>query len=344
MSVFIIAEAGVNHNGDIQLAHQLIEVAHRAGANAVKFQTFVPEKLVAPMTPQADYQAENMGQRQSQLEMLQKLALPLEAFAELKVHCDEAGIEFLSTPFDEESVGFLAELGMQRFKIPSGELLSTPYLRAIAALNRPTLLSTGMSTLDEVRYAVETLLQAGLSPENLTLLHCTSSYPTPPEAVNLRAMDTLAKTFNLSVGLSDHTQGLEAAIAATAMGAQVLEKHFTLDKSLPGPDHAASLTPEELSQLVQAVRTTEAMLGDGIKQPTEDEQKTAQVARKRIVAARDIAAGEPLTADNLILLRAPAGWFGDQWDMVMGTPAPRAFQKGEGIQWKKNCHSDHHPR
>ncbi len=333
MSVFVIAEAGVNHNGDLQLAHRLIDAAVAAGADAIKFQTFVPEKLVAPDTPQADYQAKNMGQRQSQLAMLQRLTLPFEAFVELKAHCDEAGIEFMSTPFDEESVCFLAELGMRRFKIPSGELLSTPYLRQIARLDRPTILSTGMAMLEEVRYAVETLLNAGLDRENLTLLHCTSSYPTPPDAVNLRAMQTLAQTFNLPVGLSDHTEGLEAAIAATALGAAVLEKHFTLDKTLPGPDHKASLVPDELKRLMEAVRTTEAMLGDGIKQPTEDERKTAQVARKRIVAARAIATGEPFSEENLTLRRAPSGWFGDRWDAVLGQSAPRAFAVGEGIEW-----------
>lgn len=333
MSVLIIAEAGVNHNGDLTLAHRLIDVAAEVGADAVKFQTFVPEKLVASDTPQAAYQVKNMGRRQSQLAMLRQLALPFEAFAELKAHCDDAGIEFMSTPFDAESVTFLAELGMQRFKIPSGELLSTPYLRQIAQLDRPVILSTGMATLEEVRHGVETLLNAGLSRQHLTLLHCTSSYPTPPEAVNLRAMETLARTFDLPVGLSDHSEGLEAAIAATALGATVLEKHFTLDKTLPGPDHKASLNPDELAKLIEAVRTTEVMLGDGIKRPTVAERETAQVARKRIVAARDIAAGERLCEENITLMRASSGWFGDRWDALLGQKAPRTFTKGEGIQW-----------
>lgn len=333
MSVFIIAEAGVNHNGDITLAHRLIDVAAQAGADAVKFQTFIPEKLVVSATPQAAYQARNTGQPQSQLEMLRQLALPLEAFAELKAHCDEAGIEFMSTPFEEESLAYLLSLGMRRIKIPSGELLSTPFLRAIGRAGLSTILSTGMATLDEVRHAVETLLHAGLPKANLTILHCTSAYPTPPEAVNLRAMRTLADTFQLPVGLSDHTEGLNAAVAATALGASVLEKHFTLDKALPGPDHRASLAPDELRALVDAVRETERMLGSGEKLSTEAEVNTRSVARRRIVAARPIRAGETFTPENVTLKRAPSGWFGDRWDAVIGQVATRDFATDEGIEW-----------
>jgi len=333
MSLFVIAEAGVNHNGDVALAHRLIDVAVASGADAVKFQTFVPEKLVTPDTPQAAYQTRNMGQRQSQLAMLKQLALSQAAFVELKQHCDEAGIEFMSTPFDEESARFLAELGMVRFKIPSGELLSTPYLRAIAAYNRPTILSTGMATLDEVRHGVETLLQAGLARDNLTLLHCTSAYPTPVDAVNMRAMETLADTFGLPVGLSDHTEGMTAAIMAVALGAVVIEKHFTLDHNLPGPDHAASLEPEALKAFVAALRQAEKMLGEGIKQPVDVEVDTRAVARRRIVAARPIAKGRVIAAEDITLCRAPSGWFGDQWDRVIGATAPRDFAVGEGIVW-----------
>jgi len=333
MSLFFIAEAGVNHNGDVSLAHRLVDVAVAAGADAVKFQTFVPEKLVTADTPQAAYQARNVGQRQSQLTMLQQLALPQSAFVELKQHCDEAGIVFMSTPFDEESVHFLAKLGMTHFKIPSGELLSTPYLRVIATYNRPTLLSTGMATLEEVRYGVETLLQAGLEQANLTLLHCTSAYPTPADAVNLRAMETLAHTFALPVGLSDHTEGMTAAIMALALGAEVIEKHFTLDRSLPGPDHAASLEPAALMAFVTALRQAETMLGDGIKRPAEAEMDTRAVARRRIVAARPIAKGQVIAAEDLTLRRAPKGWFGDRWDRVIGAAAPRDFAVGEGIEW-----------
>ncbi|SIN78558.1 N-acetylneuraminate synthase [Sulfurivirga caldicuralii] len=333
MSVFIIAEAGVNHNGDITLAHRLIDVAAQSGADAVKFQTFIPEKLVASATPQAAYQARNTGQQQSQLEMLRQLALPLEAFAELKAHCDEAGIEFMSTPFEEDSLEYLLSIGMRRIKVPSGELLSTPFLRAIGQAGLPTILSTGMATLEEVRHAVETLLQAGLPKADLTILHCTSAYPTPPEAVNLRAMRTLADTFHVPVGLSDHTEGLNAAVAATALGASVLEKHFTLDKSLPGPDHRASLTPGELRALVDAVRETQCMLGSGEKMAMEAEANTRSVARRRIVAARPIRAGEAFTPEKVTLKRAPSGWFGDRWDDVIGQVAPRDYATDEGIAW-----------
>ena len=333
MSVFIIAEAGVNHNGDRALAHRLIEVAAASGADAVKFQTFVPEKLVTPETPQAIYQTRNLGQRQSQLAMLRQLALPQAAFVELKQHCDEVGIEFMSTPFDEESVHFLAELGMARFKIPSGELLSTPYLRTIATYDRPTILSTGMATLEEVCYGVETLLDAGLERHHLTLLHCTSAYPTPPEAVNLRAMRTLAETFGLPVGLSDHTVDETAAVMAVAMGAEVIEKHFTLDRSLPGPDHKASLEPDALARFVERLRTAEVMLGDGVKQPTEIERDTRAVARRRIVAVRPIVKGQMIGEADVTLRRAPSGWFGDRWNQVIGTVAPRDFAAGEGIEW-----------
>lgn len=333
MSVFIIAEAGVNHNGDVALAHRLIEVAVASGADAVKFQTFVPEQLVTPDTPQAAYQTRNLGQRQSQLAMLRQLALPKEAFVELKRHCDEAGIEFMSTPFDEKSIHFLADLGMERFKIPSGELLSTPYLHAIAAYNRPTILSTGMATLEEVRYGVKTLLDAGLEQHKLTLLHCTSAYPTPPEAVNLRAMHTLAKAFGLPVGLSDHTADETAAVMAVALGARVIEKHFTLDRNLPGPDHKASLEPEALKAFIASLREAETMLGDGIKRPAEAERDTRTVARRRIVAAQPILKGQVIGEADITLRRAPSGWFGDRWDQVIGAVAPRDFAAGEGIVW-----------
>ena len=333
MSLFIIAEAGVNHNGDVALAHRLIDVALDAGADAVKFQTFNPEKLVSPALRQAEYQQRNTGRTESQLQMLTRLALDEVAHQELKVHCDEVGIEFMSTPFDEESAHFLAELGMRRFKIPSGELLSTPYLRTIARYDRPTILSTGMATLDEVRHGVETLLNGGLSGENLTLLHCTSAYPTPPEAVNLRAMVTLADTFGLPVGLSDHTADDTAATMAVALGATVVEKHFTLDRALPGPDHKASLEPDELARFVERLRKAETMLGDDRKRPTAAEMDTRAIARRRMVAARPIAAGEIITEDKLVLRRHDSGFWGDRWDDVIGTPAPRAFAAGEGIEW-----------
>ncbi len=330
---FVIAEAGVNHNGELRQAIKLVDIAVAAGADAVKFQTFKAENLVTETAQQADYQAENTSTEQSQYQLLKQLELSEMNHRMVFNYCQQEGIEFMSTPFDSESIEFLHQLGMRRWKIPSGELLSIPYLQQIAHLNQPTYLSTGMATLEEVGLAVETLLQAGLSRENLTLLHANTAYPTPYKDVNLRAMLTLQQQFNLPVGLSDHSLGIEVPIAAVAMGAKVIEKHFTLDRHLPGPDHKASLEADELQQMVQSIRHIELALGNGNKQPTESEKANIAVARKRIVASQPIAEGEILTEKNLTLKRSDTGFYADVWCEVLGKPAPQSFQTGEGVQW-----------
>jgi N-acetylneuraminate synthase/N,N'-diacetyllegionaminate synthase len=331
-STFVIAEAGVNHNGSLDQAKRLIDVAVEAGADAVKFQTFKTEELVTEAADQADYQTRNTGVRESQYAMLKRLELSEFDHDQLWAHCQKQNIEFMSTAFDSRSIEFLHQLGVKRWKIPSGELLSVPYLRQIARLNQPTILSTGMSHLAEVEHAVQTLLQAGLVKNHLTILHATSAYPTPFSEVNLRAMHTLANRFDVAVGLSDHSEGIEVPIAAVAMGAQVIEKHFTLDKTLPGPDHKASLEPSELKAMVQAIRHIEQALGSGEKLPTQQETATRDVARKRIVAIKPIAIGERLTEDNVTLKRARNGCFADQWDQVLGQVATRAYQTNEAIE------------
>lgn len=330
---FVIAEAGVNHNGELRQAIKLVDIAVAAGADAVKFQTFKAESLVTKTAQQADYQIENTGTEQSQYLLLKQLELSEVNHRMVFNYCQQEGIEFMSTPFDSESIEFLHQLGMHRWKIPSGELLSIPYLQQIAHLNQPTYLSTGMAMLEEVGLAVETLLQAGLSRENLTLLHANTAYPTPYKDVNLRAMLTLQQQFNLPIGLSDHSLGIEVPIAAVAMGAKVIEKHFTLDRHLPGPDHKASLEADELQQMVQSIRHIEQALGSGKKQPTESEKVNIAVARKRIVARQSIAEGETLTEENLTLKRSDTGFYADVWCEVLGKPAPQSFQAGEGVQW-----------
>ncbi|MDG6777609.1 N-acetylneuraminate synthase [Thiomicrorhabdus sp. zzn3] len=331
MTVFVIAEAGVNHNGSLELAKQLVDAAVEAGADAVKFQTFKTENLVTESAQQADYQSENTGVKESQFAMLKRLELSEQDHQVLFDCCAERGIEFMSTPFDDDSIVFLHQLGMQRWKIPSGELLSIPYLRKIAAFNQPTILSTGMGNLEEVALAIETLFQAGLSKSNLTVLHANTAYPTPYEDVNLRAMNTLQQRFQVSTGLSDHSPGIEVPIAAAALGASVIEKHFTLDRNMPGPDHKASLEPHELKQMVQAIRHIELAMGSGDKVASASEQGNRSVARKRIVAARDISAGEVFRESNLTLKRSDQGCFAQQWDQLIGKVASKDYQLGEGI-------------
>ena len=330
---FIIAEAGVNHNGELRQAIKLVDIAVLAGADAVKFQTFKAENLVTATAKPADYQVENTGIEQSQYQLLKQLELGEIEQRMIFNYCQQEGIEFMSTPFDDESIDFLHQLGVRRWKIPSGELLSIPYLQQIAKFNQPTYLSTGMATLEEVGLAVETLLQAGLSRDHLTLLHANSAYPTPYEDVNLRAMHTLQQQFQLPVGLSDHSLGIEVPIAAVAMGAQVIEKHFTLDRQMPGPDHQTSLEIEDLQQMVQSIRHIELALGSGQKQPTLSEQANIKVARKRIVAKKAIQAGEVFTEANITLKRSDQGFYADVWCEVMGQTAPKDFQPEEGIRW-----------
>ncbi|MFH1216575.1 MAG: N-acetylneuraminate synthase [Pseudomonadota bacterium] len=329
--VFIIAEAGVNHNGDLALAKKLVEAAAEAGADAVKFQTFKAENLVAASAPKAAYQKKTTGADESQLEMLKKLELSEADFIELQAHCVTHNILFMSTPFDLESIDFLASLGLEIFKIPSGELTNLPYLKKIGGLGKDIILSTGMADLAEVEAAIAVLLQAGADQERIALLHCNTEYPTPYEDVNLRVLETLRTTLHLRVGYSDHTLGIEVPIAAVALGAEIIEKHFTLDKKMPGPDHQASLEPGELRRMVQSIRHIETALGRKEKKTTPSEQHNRVIARKSIVAAQAIRKGEMLSNTNLTVKRPGTGISPMQWDRVIGKPASQNFAKDELI-------------
>lgn len=330
--VIIIAEAGVNHNGDLAMARQMVHEARKAGADYVKFQTAVPELVISTFAPKAEYQKETTGSEQSQLEMCKAIHLPLSDYAGLAGLCRSEGIGFMSTPFDLVSVDCLAALDMDYWKIPSGEITNLPYLRKIGALGGKIIMSTGMATLDEVETAVEVLEKAGTPRRQIWLLHCTTQYPAPYESVNLRAMDALATLGCAGVGYSDHTVGTDVAVAAVARGARIVEKHFTLDCNLPGPDHRASLEPKQLAELVAAIRRTEAALGSGVKEAAEAERPNIDIARKSIVAARDIAAGELLTEENLACKRPGGGVSPMLWDEVTGKRAKRAFAADELIE------------
>lgn len=299
---FIIAEAGVNHNGSLESARQLIDVAVQAGADAVKFQTFKAERLATPDAPKAEYQLRNTGGTESQYEMLQRLELSEDAHRDLLTYCQERGILFMSTPFDEGSADFLDELNIAVFKIPSGEVTNLPFVEHVARKQKPLIVSTGMADLNEVETAVRTIEASG-NP-SLILLHCVSNYPASSADANLRAMQTMQETFNVAVGYSDHTLGIEVALAAVALGACVIEKHFTLSRDLPGPDHRASLEPEELAAMVRGIRTVEAALGHGRKEPAASEAEIAAVARRSLVAALDLSAGTELT-ERMIAIRRP---------------------------------------
>jgi N,N'-diacetyllegionaminate synthase len=327
--VFFIAEAGVNHNGDPALAHRLIEVAAAAGADAVKFQTFRTEALVSRHAPKAAYQVETTGAAESQLEMLRKLELSRETFASLAEACRTRGILFLSSPFDEASADDLERLGVAAFKTGSGELTNLPFLDHLAAKRKPIIVSTGMATLEEVATAVDTV--GGRAP--LALLHCVSAYPAPPQETNLRAMATLRERFRCPVGFSDHTPGLTVSVAAVALGASVIEKHFTVDRSLPGPDHRASLDPAELNALVAAVREVEASLGDGDKRPTPAEMSTRAVARKSLVAASALRRGETLTAGSVAVKRPGTGIAPGELGRALGRRLRRDVAVDEVIDW-----------
>lgn len=331
--IFIIAEAGVNHNGSMETARQMIDAACQAGVDAIKFQTFRSEKLVSRTAQKADYQKRNTQNDDSQLSMLKKLELRFDQFAELKRYCDEKGILFLSTPFDFDSIAFLDGLALPVFKIPSGEITNLPYLQAVAETHRDVILSTGMAELAEVEAALSALRRYGAG--DVALLHCTTEYPTPMREVNLRAMETLRKAFALPVGYSDHTAGIEVSVAAAALGACILEKHFTLDRNVEGPDHKASLEPDELAALVRSVRNVEAALGDGDKKPTPSEARNRPVARKSIVAACDIRAGETFTTENLTVKRPGSGISPMRWYEVLGQTAPRDFAADELIELGK---------
>ena len=323
--VIVIAEAGVNHNGDLDLARRLVVEARRAGADYVKFQTAVPELLISNIAPKAEYQKETTGESENQLEMVRRLLLPLGDFKELAELCRREGIGFMSTPFDLVSIDALAPLEMDYWKIPSGEITNLPYLRKIARTGGRVILSTGMSTLDEVEAAVAVLEEGGIPRGDIILLHCTTQYPTPMEAVNLRAMDTLATLGCSAVGYSDHTRGIEVPVAAVARGARVIEKHFTLDRTMEGPDHRASLEPDELAAMVSAIRNIERALGSPEKTVAEAEAGNIAVARKSIVAARDIARGELLTEENITTKRPGNGLSPMLWDSVLGTRAVDDF-------------------
>ena len=328
---FIIAEAGVNHNGDIHLAKELIDAAHEAGVDAVKFQTWKTELLVTEDAEMAEYQKENTQQVESQFQMLKRLELSYDDFSELKSYCDNKGITFLSTPDEEQSATFLDQL-QEQFKIGSGELTNTPFLRHIASFKKPVILSTGMGYLSEVEHAIFTLEDAGLARDEITVLHATTDYPTAPEDVNLSAMVTIGNAFpGICVGYSDHTLGIEVTVAAVAMGAVVIEKHFTLDKTMKGPDHSASLEPQELKAMVQAIRNIEAALGSGWKVPTKTEKENRNIVRKSIVAACDIAEGAVLTPDMLEIKRPGSGISPTRWDEVVNSVAKKAYAKGELI-------------
>jgi N,N'-diacetyllegionaminate synthase len=327
---FIIAEAGVNHNGDIHLALRLVDAAVEAGVDAVKFQTFVTEEIVTRTAEKADYQKENTGStHESQFEMLKKLELSFDAFREIKSYCEYKGILFLSTPFDHTSVDFLDDLKIAAFKIPSGELINRPLLRHIALKRKPVILSTGMASLEEVESAVS-ILRTAPNPKTI-ILHCTSEYPARAENINLRVMGILRDRFLVPVGLSDHSPGIAIALAAVALGASVLEKHFTLDKNLAGPDHRASLETHELKELVKGIRTIEKALGNGVKAPSGAEKKTRCIVRKSIVAAVDIKKGTVLREDNLTTKRPGNGLSPMRWNEVIGTKAVRDFKADELI-------------
>lgn len=328
--ILIIAEAGVNHNGSLELAKKLIDAAKESGADIVKFQTAKLESLVSKSAPMAEYQKKNMQTDKSQREMLKDLILPFEDFLELDRYCKVRGITFLSTPFDIDSIHFLDSL-VEIWKVPSGEITNYPYLREIGRTGKPVILSTGMCELEEVKAAVQVLKENGSS--EITLLHCNTEYPTPMRDANLRAMQTLREETGLPVGYSDHTQGIEVPIAAAAMGAVVIEKHFTLDRNMQGPDHKASLEPEELRAMVQAVRNIEIAMGDGNKRPSASEMKNRDVARKSIVANKDIRKGEVFTEDNLTAKRPGNGISPMQWNDVIGLKADKDYEQDEMISW-----------
>ena len=325
MKTLIIAEAGENHNGSLELAYDLIDKAIEAGVDIVKFQTGKPELVTSKYSAMAEYQKENIGVDESQLEMLKKIMLPFEAFEKLKKYCDEKGIEFLSTPFDLESVDLLHGIGMKTWKIPSGEITNLPLLIKIASLHEPIILSTGMSNMDEVKDAVKLLQDNGAG--EITLLHCTTEYPAPYADVNLKAMETMRKETGLNVGYSDHTRGIEIPVAAVAMGATVIEKHFTVDRNMEGPDHKASLEPDELKRMVVSIRNVEKAIGNGDKIVSESEEKNIEIARKSIIAKTNIKAGDIFTEDNLITKRPGNGINPMKWFELLGRKAKHDYQE-----------------
>ena len=331
MATLIIAEAGVNHNGDMQLAKQLIDAAAEAGADVVKFQTFQADQLATYKAPKAIYQQQTTGKTENQQEMLQRLELSFDQHQQLISHCRNSDIEFLSTAFDDPSIDLLNKLNLKRFKIPSGEITNLPYLRRLGGLGKPLILSTGMANMGEIEAALAVLETAGTNRAQITVLHCTTEYPAPMAEVNLRAMQTIGKAFGVAVGYSDHTAGIEVPIAAVALGATVIEKHITLDQNLPGPDHKASLEPKEFAAMVRAIRNIDLALGDGIKRPTASEAANSQAVRKSLVAAKEIKAGEAFTAENITAKRPGTGVSPMRWDEFIGQQATHAYEPDELI-------------
>ncbi|MDD7794612.1 N-acetylneuraminate synthase [Clostridium sp. 'White wine YQ'] len=328
--VFIIAEAGVNHNGNIKLAKKLIDVAVEAGVDAVKFQSFKAENLVTKYASKAEYQRNTTNNNESQYDMLKKLELSYDDHLELIDYCNEKGIMFLSSPFDMESIDYLEKMGINILKIPSGEIQNVPYLKRVGRTNKRIILSTGMATLSDIEFALAILKENG--SKDITILHCNTEYPTPMKDVNLNAMNTIKEAFKVNVGYSDHTLGIEIPIAAVAMGATVIEKHFTLDKTMEGPDHKASLEPEELKAMVNAIRNIELALGNGIKVPSESEIKNKEIARKSIVTSKKINKGEILTEENLTIKRPGSGISPTMWNEVIGKVAKKNYEEDEMIE------------
>jgi len=332
MTTLVIAEAGVNHNGELSQARRLIDVAAEAGADMVKFQTFSADRLVTVNAGKAEYQSQTTDASESQHAMLRRLELSPQMHRDLIEHCKSRRIEFFSTGFDTQSIDFLADLGLQRFKIPSGEITNLPYLRHVGSFGKPIILSTGMATLGDIEAALDALERAGARREQITVLHCNTEYPTPMVDVNLRAMLTIREAFGVAVGYSDHTLGIEVPIAAVALGATVIEKHFTLDRTLPGPDHQASLEPDELHAMVSAIRNIELALGNRIKRPSPSEIKNRPIGRKSIVAARAIRAGESFSTENVTTKRPGTGLSPMLWDDLMGRKARRSYERDEAIE------------
>jgi N,N'-diacetyllegionaminate synthase len=335
--VIIIAEAGVNHNGDILLAKKLIDAAVEAKVDYVKFQTFKSENLVAKSAKKATYQIENTkNATENQLQMLKKLELSHEQHRELILYCKQKNIAFFSTAFDIESLVYLKELGMSMVKIPSGEITNLPYLRKAAALFSQVIISSGMSNMEDIKNALNVFIAAGITKKNISILHCNTEYPTPMSDVNLHAMITIQKELDIKVGYSDHTLGIEVPIAAVALGAKVIEKHFTLDRTLPGPDQLASLEPNELKDMVQAIRNIElAISGNGMKKPSESEKKNIEIARKSIVAKKNILSGEIFSDENITTKRPGNGISPMLWDEVIGKTAHKNFEEDDLIEWEK---------
>ena len=329
--VFIIAEAGVNHNGSLDLAKKLIDVASESGADAVKFQTFKAEKLVSKNAQKADYQKQTTNKTESQFDMIKKLELDMDTHKELIAYCETKNIMFLSTPFDHDSIELLNDLGLEIFKIPSGEITNLPYLRHIGKLNKKVILSTGMADIGEIEDALDILINTGTKKENITILHANTMYPTPMEDVNLKAMVTIGNTFDIAYGYSDHTLGIEVDIAAVALGACCVEKHFTLDKMMEGPDHKASLEPHELKSMIKAIRNIELALGSCVKKPSKSEIPNMQIARKSIVAKIEIKKGDKLSEENITIKRPGNGINPMRWDEVVGTIAAKDYKEDELI-------------